>query len=295
MLLRTITISACLLAAGCASTHSTQVEKPIPRSPSEIINNAPASGWQAVDPENILRVDLPTGAVYVALNPELAPGHVDNIKKLAREGFYKDTTMYRFVESFVAQGGDKSGKKVPQVGKKGIPAEFFLTSQTPINITSVDAHDGYAANSGFLNGFAVAQNAQGTKTWMAHCTGAVAMARGNEADSGGTEFYFTLTPHRYLDKNTTVFGRVLEGMEHVQRLLRTPVEGEVFNPILGVHVLADIRAKDNSQFTVFNTASDDFKELIAARKNRPGAWFLDRPNHTDVCSVAVPTKRVTGG
>ncbi len=294
MLLRAFGLTACVLLAGCSSTQNTDsaTNKPEVRSPSTIIGSASADVWQQVNNDDVLRIDLPTGRVYVQLNPQLAPGHVDNIKKLAREGFYDGLNVYRFVESFVAQGGDQSGEKQPTQGSKGITGEMFLTTENSIEITPINAVDGYADKTGFLNGFAVAQNSDGKKTWMTHCTGTFAMARSNEIDSGGTEFYITLAPQRYLDKNTTVFGRVLEGMEHAQRLLRTPVNGQPFNPISQVRVLSDIAGEDNSAFTVFDTSSEDFKELIESRKNRPSEWFIDKPNHTDVCSVSIPTKRL---
>ena len=294
MLLRAFGLTACVLLAGCSSMQNTESapKKSEVRSPSTIISSASADVWQQVNNDDVLRIDLPTGRVYVQLNPQLAPGHVDNIKKLAREGFYDGLNVYRFVESFVAQGGDQSGEKQPSQGSKGIAGEMFLTTENPLEITPLNAVDGYADKTGFLNGFAVAQNNDGKKTWMTHCTGTFAMARGNEIDSGGTEFYITLAPQRYLDKNTTVFGRVLEGMEHAQRLLRTPVEGQPFNPISQVRVLSDIASEDSSAFTVFDTSSEDFKELIESRKNRPSEWFIDKPNHTDVCSVSIPTKRL---
>ncbi|WP_244369694.1 peptidylprolyl isomerase [Pseudoalteromonas xiamenensis] len=261
-------------------------------SPHEIIQKAPPSAWRTVANENVLRITLPTGHVYVELNPELAPGHVDNIKALAREGFYKGLSVYRFVEGFVAQGGDALETKTPKLGKKAIPAEFALSTKQPLLINKLGYQDGYAASTGFYHGFAVAQNAQGTKTWQTHCTGAFAMARGDGPDTGGTEFYITLAPQRYLDLNITVFGRVLAGMEHVQKLDREAAEGKVFNLITDVVVLNDVVASEQTKFQVMNTESDEFSALIKARAHRPEAWFLARPDFTDVCSVAIPTKRL---
>jgi cyclophilin family peptidyl-prolyl cis-trans isomerase len=262
------------------------------KSPHEIIASAPESAWRMVDNDNVIRLTLPTGHVYVELNPTLAPIHVDNTKKLAREGFYQGLNVYRYVEGFVAQGGDSEDKKTPKTAKKAIPAEFALETEKPVTITKVPFVDGYAKQTGFLNGFAVAQNEAGTKTWQVHCTGVYAMARGNEADSGGTDFYMTLQPQRYLDLNITVFGRVLEGMEHVHKLDRVASEGKPFNPIQDMVVLADIAKEDKTRFKVMKTESESFVELIKARANRSGEWFLARPNHTDVCSVPVPTERI---
>ncbi|MFC3032201.1 peptidylprolyl isomerase [Pseudoalteromonas fenneropenaei] len=283
------TMSAlCLAMALLSSAHS--LAKNL--SPHEIISSAPEAAWRKVDPEQVLRLSLATGHVYIELNPLLAPGHSDNMKKLAREGFYQGLSVYRFVEGFVAQGGDMSDSKTPKSGKKVIPAEFAKATAEPLAITPVAGPDGYATHSGFLNGFAVAQDASRKLTWQTHCTGVFAMARGNEADSGGTEFYVALTPQRYLDRNITVFGRVLEGMEHIQKLDRTAKAGQAFNVIKDMVVLADVKTQDNSQFRVMNTDSDSFKQLIQARAHRPEAWFIARPDYVDVCSVAVPTERL---
>ncbi|WP_241566332.1 peptidylprolyl isomerase [Pseudoalteromonas sp. R3] len=119
------------------------------RSPASIIAQADKDDWRLVAADNMLKITLPTGPVYVELNPLLAPGHVDNIKALAREGFYQGLNMYRFVEGFVAQGGDQDGKREPVNGKKSIAAEFFHTSDEALTITELGLNDGYAPAQAF--------------------------------------------------------------------------------------------------------------------------------------------------
>lgn len=257
---------------------------------NEVIANAADEEWRVVNRQNILKISLPTGAAYVELNSQLAPKHTSNIKKLAREGFYKNTSVYRFVEGFVAQGGDSSGKKLIKTAEKTLPAEFYLTTNEPLLITELEG-DGYAAVTGFLNGFAVAQNAVHTQTWQVHCNGVFAMARDNDINSASTEFFVTIGQGpRYLDKNITVFGRVLEGMEHFNRLKRVATANEVFNPIADIHVLADVK-NDRSTFKVLKTDSSAFKRLITARQNRSEPWFIKKYNYVDVCGMPIPTKR----
>ena len=69
-----------------------------------------------------------------------------------------------------------------------------------------------------MDGFAVARDADLGREWLLHCPGAMAMARDDDPDTGSTEFYIVLDAQRYLDRNLTVFGRVLSGMEHIQAL-----------------------------------------------------------------------------
>ena len=92
-----ITIIASALLGGCVQ-QSTLPATPVKSlTSSEIIASTTDEQWRWVDPENILKLTLPTGAAYIELNPALAPKHSANIKKLARQGFYQGTHIYRFV------------------------------------------------------------------------------------------------------------------------------------------------------------------------------------------------------
>ncbi|MBD1584112.1 peptidylprolyl isomerase [Pseudoalteromonas sp. S16_S37] len=281
-----------LFASVIVVCASNVLAKPL-KAPHEVIAQAPEEAWRVVDNNNVIKIQLPTGATYVELNPLLAPRHVNNIKLLARDKFYDGLSFYRFEEGFVAQGGDQSGNKPIKYGKRHLKAELMLQSDSPVTITTVDTNDGYAPRTGFINGFAVGQSVDGKQTWQVHCTGAMGMSRDNELDSGGTDFYITLTPQRYLDKNATVFGRVLSGMEHIQRLKRQANGTAPFNPIESISVLADISKQDKQRFKVLDTAHPSFKELVASRKNRPEAWFVAKPNYADVCAIQVPVKTFT--
>ena len=118
------------------------------------------------------------------------------------------------------------------------------------------------------------------------------MARDNNINSASSEFFVTIGQGpRYLDKNITVFGRVLTGMAHFHQLARTPKSGSEFNPITDLQVLADV-SSDNSRFTVMKTDSDAFKQLISARGSRSEEWFAYSHNYIDVCGMPVPTKQL---
>jgi cyclophilin family peptidyl-prolyl cis-trans isomerase len=290
-----VTTAVAMFISGCAGHKvAKQHAEPVTTATaSEIIARANADEWREVNLENVIKISLPTGAAYIELNPQFAPKHVENIKKLAREGFYQDTNMYRFVEGFVAQGGNGGASTSSQTASKSLRAEFYLTTQKPLAITALGS-DGYAVRTGYLNGFAVAQNQLGTQTWQVHCNGVFAMARDNDMHSAATEFFVTIGQGpRYLDKNITVFGRVLEGMQHFNRLQRTPTKGMPFNPITDLQVLADIKEQDTSRFKVLKTDSIAFKRLMAARKNRAEAWFVYSANYIDVCALTIPTQRVS--
>ena len=126
------------------------------------------------------------GQITLELFPADAPKHVENFTKLARKGFYDGQRFHR-VEDWVVQAGDPQTKTLPmddeRVGRGGA---------------------GYTIKAEF--------NAR------PHLRGTLGMARGNDPDSASSQFYITLKPARFLDGKYTVFGRVVKGMELVDKL-----------------------------------------------------------------------------
>ncbi|QJQ31213.1 peptidylprolyl isomerase [Sphingomonas lacunae] len=148
---------------------------------------APRAPLAALAPEGIqgnpewqLALDLSTGGrVVIQLRPDAAPAHVERIKTLARQGFYNGLTFHRVIEGFMAQGGDPRGN-----GSGG--------STLP------------DLNSEFND--------------LPHVRGAVSMARAESPNSANSQFFIMLLPRLSLDRNYTVFGRVVSGMEFVDRM-----------------------------------------------------------------------------
>lgn len=292
-MLKTLLAIALTLATSNISLAADSATKP--RGIGAIINEAPNTEWRTPNLENVLYMELTHGRVIIELAPQFAPNHVKNIKALAREGFYDGLNFYRVIDGFVAQGGDSSDSKKPKKAQKMIEQEFQLSIDNTFSYTPVPDIDGFAAHNGFKDGFAISLNAAKSNAWLTHCSGVLAMARSNSVDSGGTEIYITLNNQRYLDGNITVFGRVLDGMAHIQALKRSqnlngPVDLTGQNIIKTVSVAADVEPAKQTLLQVMKTDSSSFKELISARRNRPEEWFVATPNHVDVCSVQVPIK-----
>ena len=135
----------------------------------------------AADPENTLYIDLKGGRVTIALRPDLAPGHVERIKELAREGFYDGTPFHRVIEGFMAQGGDPTGTGTGGSRKANLKAEF---SREP------------------------------------HVRGVCSMARSNDPNSANSQFFICFDDARFLDGKYTVWGKVTSGMELVDAIKR---------------------------------------------------------------------------
>ena len=264
------------------------------RSSAEIVETAAASDWRAFDPENMLYIELERGRVVVALSEHLAQGHVEQTKTLAREGFYDGLSFYRVIEGFVAQGGDVFEKRDTGKAKKALPAEFEEPLGKDLPVTYLSDEDGYASKVGFLGGLPVGVDKKDKAIWHLHCTGAFAFGRTNEKDSASTEFYITLQPQRYLDRNLTVFGRVVQGMDHVQALQRVAPAAEegddLGETIKTIRVAADVPEEERLNLEYLRDDTETFAAYAEARRNRPEEFFYYRPDHLDVCALAIPVR-----
>ena len=154
------------------------------------------------DRENILFLDLSNGRrVAIRLVPEWAPRHVERIKTLTRQGFYDGVIFHRVIEGFMAQTGDPTGTGTGGSELPDLEAEF---------------------------------NA------MPHVRGTVSMARASGEDSANSQFFIMFYPRFALDRNYTVFGRVIDGMDAVDAINRGEPPAEPTR-ILQASIAADDR------------------------------------------------------
>ncbi|HZH27150.1 MAG TPA: peptidylprolyl isomerase [Azospirillaceae bacterium] len=156
-----------------------------------------------MDLENTLYLDLKDGRVVIEMRPDLAPKHVEQIKRLTRSGFYDGVVFHRVIEGFMAQTGDPTGTGTGGSGNK-LPAEF---SRLP------------------------------------HVRGTTSMARTQDPNSADSQFFIVFDRAPHLDGQYTVWGKVVSGMEHVDKIKRgAPGSGAVRDPdkILRMRVAADV-------------------------------------------------------
>ncbi len=270
--------------------------KTVKRGPGEIVSESLPEDWRPLNPENMLVIELERGRVVVALAEKLAQGNAAQIKKLVREGFYNGLSFYRVIDGFVAQGGDVFETREIKTAAKSVVAEFDQPLTDAMRFRPINDVDGYAARVGFINSVPVGIDNSGEKVWRLHCTGAMAMARNNEPDTGGTEFYIALQPQRYLDRNLTVFGQVVEGMEHIQTLRRVaPPQSQGDDrgeTIVSVRVAADLPDGERPELEILRDDTPTFAEYVESRRNRPEEFFNFRPNHVDICALAIPVRAI---
>jgi len=256
--------------------------------------------WREVEPENLVFMDLHEGQVVIELNPTFAPKTVKQFRRLVQERFYEGFSFYRVIDGFVAQGGDGSDlgelSEVPL-----IEAEFEREWPAEQPFTPVQKPDLFAPETGFIDGFAAGRDAAGGQAWLAHCPGVVAMARNDDADSSRTDFYIVIgQAPRYLDRNMNVFGRVIHGMEAVQRIARGPASDNGIiadetraSRIRSVKLGSDIPEEERLSAFVMDTNSPGFEQLLRDRRERKQRFFHHQPPPVlDVCQVPM-TGRLT--
>lgn len=296
---------------GLAVFVSTMMAAPVPaladaiegkQGPAEILAGTTPEDWRAVAPEDTLVIDLARGRIVIELSRDLAAGHVAQMKELARAGFYDGLSFYRVIEGFVAQGGDVfETRDLPPGAVRGLPAAFDeAVSADLISMATETTRGGYAPVAGYLNGMPTGWTADGSRAWHLHCAGALAMARNVPQDTAGTEFYITLQPQRYLDRNLTVFGRVIDGMTHLQALTRQAppeAEGEPLGEVINAMWVGDQPPEGARApaFEVLRTAGETFTRFVESRRNRPEDFFYHRPDYLDVCALGLPVRPLGAG
>jgi len=185
-------LAAALVALAVAGPAvAQQPQRPRQRPPEPQNSVAPifvmptirtAATTPALQPENTWVLDLSDGGrVAIQLRPDAAPNHVERIKTLTRSGFYNGLAFHRVVEGFMAQGGDPNGNGTGESSLPDLEAEF---------------ND------------------------LPHLRGTVAMARTQELNSANSQFYIMFVPRLSMDRQYTVVGRVVSGMDVVDRITR---------------------------------------------------------------------------
>jgi peptidylprolyl isomerase len=131
------------------------------------------------DPKNTLIMDLKTGPVVIEMKPDVAPGHVARVTELTKAGFYDGVVFHRVIPGFMAQTGDPTGTGSGGSHLPDLKAEFSAEK---------------------------------------HARGTVSMARSSSPNSANSQFFICFDESPWLDRQYTVWGQVVEGMEHIDAI-----------------------------------------------------------------------------
>ncbi len=297
---------------------------PAPRaaapSPNEIVAAAPAADWTPIPASDLLVMTLAPDATGVArrvviqlMTPPFSQGWIGNIRRLAAAHWWDDTSINRVQDNYVVQWGDATEAKPLPSGLAKVPESQYAVQtplhaacdrdvcpQTPTPVRSTFQmllHDGYAAGTGFGQGWPLAYS--DNDAWPVHCYGMVGVGRDMPPDTGtGAELYTVIgTPPRHLDRNIALVGRVIEGMEHLSSLPRGKGDLGFYTdpaervPIESVRLASDLPASEQPHFEYLSTESAAFAHYTDARANRRDAFFIRPAGGVDVCNVPVPIRR----
>lgn len=275
-------------------------------SSAQILSESSPSEWRRPDPEDLLVMRIPSGRIVMELDPRYAPLHIANIRTLVRQRYFDGAAIVRVQDDFVAQwddpeaiaGGDP--RKVRSLGraKASLPPEFIRPIARSLPWVKLPDGDFYAPEVGFTDDFPAARDTATNETWLVHCYGTLAIGRSDPQDSGnGSELYVAIgqAPRR-LDRNLTVVGRVVEGMEKLSALPRGPgpmgfyAHPQDRTPILDIRVAADLPPAQRPNIEILRTSSRSFQRLLETTRNRHDAFYHTRPGKVDICAVSAPVR-----
>ena len=267
---------------------------PLPLTPAqEVVAAAPETEWVAVDPENLLLMELPSGDMVIEMRPDLAPRHVERIKTLTRQGFYDGLLFHRVIDGFMAQGGDPLGTGNGASDLPDLQGEFAHDAATITNAHIV-GRDDRAAQVGFVGTVPVGTQAptlskflvgDSYALWGLHCRGVLSMARAARPDSANSQFFVMFGDSRdMLDQGYTVWGKVVSGYQNARRIHRgePPVRP---TPIVRMRVMADVPVQEQVRVEYLTPDSDSFRDYLIQSRHMTENGFID-----DTCGIDVPVR-----
>ena len=280
--------AAALLAVGAA---------PTPPSMNDILAASPHGDWRPLDAANMLVMQLPAGRVVIDLAPDFAPKTIANVKTLVREHYFDGAAIVRMQDNYVVQWA-RSDHHSLGAAKATIAPEFDRAIGRDITFDPLPDTDTYAPQTGFSAGFPAARDPAAGRTWLAHCYGMVGVGRDVAADSGnGRELYAVIGQSpRNLDRNVTLVGRVVEGIELLSALPRGTGALGFYEkpsqdvPITFIRLGSELPAAQQPKLEALRTDSTTFRALLQERRARPDPWFKHSPGHINVCNMPLPVR-----
>lgn len=271
-----------------------------PVTAAEVLAASRPEEWRRLDPTRTVYMDLDAGRVVLELAPTFALKHVANLRTLVRGGFFDGLSINRVQDNFVTQWGDADGTRPFGAAATEVAPEFERDWSADLRFTPLPDGDVFAPQVGFIDGFHVAGDRAAGRVWMAHCYGALGVGRDTADTSGNGGELYAVIGHapRQLDRNITVIGRVVMGMELLAALPRgTQALGFYATaaervPIRRVRFADDLPPAERSALEALRTDSDSFAALVEARRNRRDEWYKRPAGRIDLCSVPLPVRKI---
>lgn len=259
--------------------------------------DTPPNDWRPLDLENTLYVELEKGRVVIELSPQFAPRLIANIKLLVRERYFDGLSIVRTQDNYVVQWGDPDQTKTLGTATGALLPEFERSTKG-LEFSALVDRDTYAPETGFAYGFPVARDIVTDKAWLVHCYGMVGASRDSKVDSGnGADLYVVIgQAPRQLDRNTTLVGRVVQGMELISGMPRGMDDLGFYRSsqerprIRSIRSAADVEVEERVGLEVMRTDTKAFFDVVRASRFQDAEWFRYTSGHIDVCNVRVPLR-----
>ena len=292
------------LLAHAQSSTTTSSKPWSQQTTSELIASAPADAWQALDPSQTLYLDFEPrpGAtpvrVIIALAPDLAPNHVAAVKALVGAKFFDNRAIVRSQDNYVAQWGDGAAALALNLPGAKMEPEFDKVMGAEFRPSGLHDGDVYAKRVGIWRNWPVAWDPSTRRAWLPHCYGMIGAGRDDAGNSGGPAEMYVVTGHspRALDRNVTLFGRVVRGMEHLTTLPRGTEalgfygEGQVKPKIIAIRLASELPPEQRENLQVLRTDHPIYADLLESRRNRRDSWTLYKADRLEICNAPLPVR-----
>jgi peptidylprolyl isomerase len=279
-------------AALAAKPHPAPPPPPPPAAPTDADMRTP-------DPQDLLIIETTKGRILVELNDIAAPQAANRIRTLARQGLYNGRAFFRVIDNFMDQTGDPLDSGLGHSNLPNIPAEFTFKRGTDTPFIAADRIG--ALQEGFVGSLPVWSQSMDlglltidhkVEAWGMYCPGVLGVARGDDPDSGNSQFFIERdnanSPDKglhQLDKQYTAFGRVIAGQD-VADAIATGEPPANPDKMISVKVVADLPEAQRPKVRIVDAASP----WARAQMTRLEAQLV--PDFT-VCDVKLPAE-VTG-
>lgn len=271
---------------------------------AELIAAAPAEAWRDLPPDQTLYLEiepLPGAAparITILLAPDLAPNHVSVVKALVAAKFFDGRSIVRSQENYVAQWGDGAAATALNLQSATMEPEFDIPIRRNFPAIPLPDGDVYAKRVGFWGNFPVAWDPATRRAWLPHCYGMIGAGRDEAPNSGGPAEMYAVNGHspRALDRNVTLFGRVVRGMEHLTTLPRGTealgfyAEGQVKPKIISMRLASLLPENQRERLQAIRTDHPIYTQILESRRNRRDSWTVNKAGKLEICNAPLPVR-----
>jgi peptidylprolyl isomerase len=273
---------------------------------AELIEKAPDTAWENLDQSRLLYLffdkDLAPSTparVIILLAPDFAPEHVAALQELVTKDFFNGREIVRSQDNYVAQWGD--GAAALALGFKGakMPSEFDQKIHAEFKPLVLKDGDVYAPKVGFWKNWPVAWSPKESRYWLPHCYGMVGAGRDEAADSGGPAELYAVTGHspRALDRNVTLLGRVVDGMDQLTSLPRGSETMGFYGAlqkkpkIIAMKLGSASPVEQQVALQALRTDHPIYAEVLESRRNRRDSWTKYKAGKLEICNAPQPIRK----